>query len=174
MFRIFLEKIDSGELDFSVDMEYYGFSDSATEIASYDENLKQLIEDIKYDMQYGVMDDLSGIQITSGDGKVLYDSISLYDGYYEPTEAYPPQGADSILDVLNSNAKWNDRIDEAFESLYSLLSRTDFYIQQEQILKNYSQGHSNMSYIYINEDDGQVISNDSELEASWAIPWNAV
>ena len=161
----FLEKIDSGELDFSVDMEYYGFSDSATEIASYDENLKQLIEDIKYDMQYGVMDDLSGIQITSGDGKVLYDSISLYDGYYEPTEAYPPQGADSILDVLNSNAKWNDRIDEAFESLYSLLSRTDFYIQQEQILKNYSQGHSNMSYIYINEDDGQVISNDSELEA---------
>lgn len=57
-------------------MEYYGFSDSATEIASYDENLKQLIEDIKYDMQYGVMDDLSGIQITSGDGKVLYDSIS--------------------------------------------------------------------------------------------------
>ena len=161
----FLEKIDSGELDFSVDMEYYGFSDSATEIASYDENLKQLIEDIKNDMQYGVMDDLSGIQITSGDGKVLYDSISLYDGYYEPTEAYPPQGADSILDVLNSNAKWNDRIDEAFESLYSLLSRTDFYIQQEQILKNYSQGHSNMSYIYINEDDGQVISNDSELEA---------
>ena len=161
----FLEKIDSGELDFSVDMEYYGFSDSATEIASYDENLKQLIEDIKDDMQYGVMDDLSGIQITSGDGKVLYDSISLYDGYYEPTEAYPPQGADSILDVLNSNAKWNDRIDEAFESLYSLLSRTDFYIQQEQILKNYSQGHSNMSYIYINEDDGQVISNDSELEA---------
>ena len=161
----FLEKIDSGELDFSVDMEYYGFSDSATEIASYDENLKQLIEDIKDDMQYGVMDDLSGIQITSGGGKVLYDSISLYDGYYEPTEAYPPQGADSILDVLNSNAKWNDRIDEAFESLYSLLSRTDFYIQQEQILKNYSQGHSNMSYIYINEDDGQVISNDSELEA---------
>ena len=136
----FLKKIDSGELDFSVDMEYYGFSDSATEIASYDENLKQLIEDIKYDMQYGVMDDLSGIQITSGDGKVLYDSISLYDGYYEPTEAYSPQGADSILDVLNSNAKWNDRIDEAFESLYSLLSRTDFYIQQEQILKNYSQG----------------------------------
>ena len=161
----FLEKIDSGELDFSVDMEYYGFSDSATEIASYDENLKQLIEDIKYDMQYGVMDDLSGIQITSGDGKVLYDSISLYDGYYEPTEAYPPQGADSILDVLNSNAKWNDRINEAFESLYSLLSRTDFYIQQEQILKNYSQGHSNMSYIYINEDDGQVISNNSKLKA---------
>ena len=69
----FLEKIDSGELDFSVDMEYYGFSDSATEIASYDENLKQLIEDIKYDMQYGVMDDLSGIQITSGDGKVLWN-----------------------------------------------------------------------------------------------------
>ena len=161
----FLEKIDSGELDFSVDMEYYGFSDSATEIASYDENLKQLIEDIKDDMQYGVMDDLSGIQITSGGGKVLYDSISLYDGYYEPTEAYPPQGADSILDVLNSNAKWNDRIDEAFESLYSLLSRTDFYIQQEQILKNYSQGHSNMSYIYINEDDGQVISNNSKLKA---------
>ena len=46
-----------------------------------------------------------------------------------------PKGADSILDVLNSNAKWNDRIDEAFESLYSLLSRTDFYIQQEQILE---------------------------------------
>ena len=56
----------------------------------------------------------------------------------------------------------------------AFLSRTDFYIQQEQILKNYSQGHSNMSYIYINEDNGQVISNDSELEASWAIPWSAV
>ena len=94
--------------------------------------------------KFGVMDDLSGIQITSGDGKVLYDSISLYDGYYEPTEAYPPQGADSILDVLNSNAKWNDRIDEAFESLYSLLSRTDFYIQQSVLAISASSGFSEL------------------------------
>ena len=126
-----------------------------------------LIEEHQRDMQYGVWMIFPAFRSHPGAGKVLYDSISLYDGYYEPTEAYPPQGADSILDVLNSNAKWNDRIDEAFESLYSLLSRTDFYIQQEQILKNYSQGHSNMSYIYINEDDGQVISNNSKLKASW-------
>ena len=76
----FLEKIDSGELDFSVDMEYYGFSDSATEIASYDENLKQLIEDIKNDMQYGVMDDLPAFRSHPGTAKCsMIPSPSMMD-----------------------------------------------------------------------------------------------
>ena len=52
-----------------------------------------------------------------------------------------------------------------FESFFTAFFPELTLYPAEQILKNYSQGHSNMSYIYINEDDGQVISNDSKLEA---------
>lgn len=162
----FLKRIDNGEFTFSVNPDYYGYDSevfSTDEASTEETGTNQIISQIREDLHYGVADDLSGIQIEASDGKVLFDSISLYQGYYEPTEAYSPQGADSVLAVLNSDSRWNSRIEEAFESLYNLLCQVEFYTQQKQVLESYSQGHSNMSYVYINEETGQVLSNDSKL-----------
>ena len=91
-----------------------------------------------------------------GDGKVLYDSISsMMVTMTLSTEgaSLSTQGADSILWMFkSSNAKRNGRMMRLESLSDSLLSRTDFYIQQEQILENYSLWVTpNMSYIYINE-----------------------
>ena len=99
----------------------------------------------------------------SKDGATLYDQIYSYQGYYQLTEYFAPQGADNLLDVLNSNAKWNNSIDEAFEDLYTILSQLGVYNDMKQELDTYAQGLSNMSYLYINEDTGKILSNDSDL-----------
>ena len=99
----------------------------------------------------------------SKDGATLYDQIYSYQGYYQLTEYFAPQGADNLLDVLNSNAKWNNSIDEAFEDLYTILSQLGVYNDMKQELDAYAQGLSNMSYLYINEDTGKILSNDSDL-----------
>ena len=65
--------------------------------------------------------------------------------------------------MLNSNAKWNNSIDEAFEDLYTILSQLGVYNDMKQELDAYAQGLSNMSYLYINEDTGKILSNDSDL-----------
>lgn len=70
----------------------------------------------------------------SKDGATLYDQIYSYQGYYHLTEYFAPQGADSLLDVLNSNAKWNNGIDEAFEDLYTILSQLGVYNDMKQEL----------------------------------------
>lgn len=170
----FLKKINSGEFALSV---YADIDDSGNqtwftyqepdEFAEDDTSdyKKSIIEGITTAIRFGDLDPdfYSNIQVKSKDGTTLYDQIYSYQGYYHLTEYFAPQGADSLLDVLNSNAKWNNGIDEAFEDLYTVLSQITVYNDMKQELDAYAQGLSNMSYLYINEDTGRILSNDSAL-----------
>ena len=170
----FLKKINSGEFAFSV---YADIDDSGNqtwftyqepdEFAEDDTSdyKKSIIEGITTAIRFGDLDPdfYSNIQVKSKDGTPLYDQIYSYLGYYHLTEYFAPQGADNLLDVLNSNAKWNNGIDEAFEDLYTILSQLGVYNDMKHELDAYAQGQSNMSYLYINEDTGRILSNDSDL-----------
>ena len=170
----FLKKINAGEFALSV---YADIDDSGNqtwftyhepdEFAEDDTSdyKRSIIESIKTAIRSGDLDPdfFSNIQVKSKDGATLYDQIYSYQGYYHLTEYFAPQGADSLLDVLNSNAKWNNGIDEAFEDLYTILSQLGVYNDMKQELDAYAQGLSNMSYLYINEDTGKILSNDSDL-----------
>ena len=170
----FLKKINAGEFALSV---YADIDDSGNqtwftyqepdEFAEDDTSdyKRSIIESIKTAIRSGDLDPdfFSNIQVKSKDGATLYDQIYSYQGYYQLTEYFAPQGADNLLDVLNSNAKWNNSIDEAFEDLYTILSQLGVYNDMKQELDAYAQGLSNMSYLYINEDTGKILSNDSDL-----------
>ena len=170
----FLKKINSGELVLSV---YADIDDSGNqtwftyqepdEFAEDDTSdyKKSIIEGITTAIHFGDLDPdfYSNIQVKSKDGATLYDQIYSYQGYYHLTEYFAPQGADSLLEVLNSNTGWNNGIDEAFEDLYTILSQLGVYNDMKQELDAYAQGLSNMSYLYINEDTGRILSNDSDL-----------
>lgn len=167
----FLKLIDSGELAFAVNMESYmpqsddwdtyqesSYEESSNEIA------QAIIDEVKDDLQYGSLTEpFSEIRVNSKDGSTLYDYFYSYEGY-EPKEHFTPVGADSILDVVNENERWNGHLQDAFNGLYDILSSIDNYNEQMDVLNGYAQGQSNMSYLYVNEDNGQVLTNDSDLE----------
>lgn len=147
----FLKKINAGEFALSV---YADIDDSGNqtwftyhepdEFAEDDTSdyKRSIIESIKTAIRSGDLDPdfFSNIQVKSKDGATLYDQIYSYQGYYHLTEYFAPQGADSLLDVLNSNAKWNNGIDEAFEDLYTILSQLGVYNDMKQELDAYAQG----------------------------------
>lgn len=170
----FLKKINSGEFALSV---YADIDDSGNQTWFTYQEPDEFAEDDTSDYKISIIESIttairsgdldpdffSNIQVKSKDGATLYDQIYSYQGYYHLTEYFAPQGADSLLDVLNSNAKWNNGIDEAFEDLYTILSQLGVYNDMKQELAAYAQGLSNMSYLYINEDTGKILSNDSDL-----------
>ena len=169
----FLKKIDSGEFLLSV---YADFDDSGNQTwFTYQKSDDFSQDDIGYYKQYVIesittavssgdldSDFFSDIQVKAKNGTTLYDQIYSYR-YCQLTEHFSPQGADSLLDVLNSNVQWNNNIDEAFDSLSAILSQLNAYSDMKQKLEAYAQGQSNMSYLYINEDAGCVLSDDSDL-----------
>lgn len=166
----FLKLVDSGELAFAVNPDaYWSESDNwdtyqeASGEESNSEVTQSIIDEVTDDLRYGSLEEpFSEVRVNSKGGSTLYDYFYSYEGY-ELTEHYAPVGADSILDVVNNNARWNGHLQDAFNGLYDILSRIDNYNEQTDILDSYAQGQSNMSYLYINEDNGQVFSNDSEL-----------
>lgn len=170
----FLKKISSGELVLSVyaDIDDSGnqtwFTYQEPDEFAEDDNSdykKSIVESIITAIRSGDLDPdfFSNIQVKSKDGTTLYDQIYSYQGYYYLTEYFAPQGADSLLEVLNSNTGWNNGIDEAFEDLYTILSQLGVYNDMKQELDAYAQGLSNMSYLYIDEDTGRILSNNSDL-----------
>ena len=166
----FLKLIDSGELAFAVNAEaYFPSSDDwdTYQESSYEESSNEMaqsiIEEVTDDLRYGSLTEpFSEVRVNSKDGAALYDYFYSYEGY-EPKEHFTPVGADSILDVVNSNERWNGHLQDAFNGLYDILSQINNYNEQMDVLNGYAQGQSNMSYLYINEDYGQVLTNDAEL-----------
>ena len=163
----FLKKLKDKELSLQIAStsdvsEYDSFAYTEAELQQWE---KQLQEDVKEDLSNGCLNKDYGqeIQVKISDGTTLYDSIYSYQGNYLQ-EMYAPQGADSLLDVLNTVARWNDRIEEAFDALYTTLANLNFYTSETMILKNYEKNVSNITYLYINGDTGQVISNDDQLK----------
>lgn len=161
----FLKKLDTGEFSLTLNPDSYQYSNMYSDYYAADE--EDFFQEIKEEIRYGTLDEefASGIHVQSvnaKDGSTLYDYIYSYQGY-NLTEHFAPEGADSILDILNTNAYWNGHIEDAFTGLSSLLSKIEFLDEEEQVLDSYSLDASNMTYLYINEDAGKVISNDDEL-----------
>ena len=169
----FLKLIENGKFVLALNPDIYGF---AADLADDDETStdgdnetdsemeKIILTDIKEYVRQGILyENDYDARVTSKDGTLLYDSFYNYTGF-QFTEHYAPQGANSLLDVLNSNGQWNGRLEEVFNGIYRLLINIDFYRSQEKVLATYAAGNSNMHYIYINEDTGRIFTNDETLQ----------
>ena len=163
----FLNKLENGEFSLQVDptsdvSEYDYYASTEAELQQWED---QLQDEVKYDLQNGYLDpDYDhAIQVKTADGTTLYDSIYSYQGNYIQ-EMYSPQGADSLLDVLNRVPQWNNRLEEAFDALDTILGRLNFYTSESDALDNYENKSSNITYLYVNGDNGQVVSNDEQLK----------
>ena len=163
----FLDKLENGEFSLQIAptsdvSEYDYYASTEAELRQWED---QLQEEVKYNLQNGYLDQDYDheIQVKDSNGTTLYDSIYSYRGNYIQ-EMYSPQGAESLLDVLNRVPQWNNRLEEAFDALDTILGRLNFYTSESDALDNYENKISNITYLYVNGDNGQVVSNDEQLK----------
>lgn len=76
-------------------------------------------------------------------------------------EKYAPEGAENLLEVLNTNSKWNGRLEEAYDILETLLSTLNYYVDQDNnyLAEEYREGNTNFSYLFADTEEQKVYTN---------------
>ena len=78
-------------------------------------------------------------------------------------ERYKPEGYDSILEVVNSNPKWNGKLTELYSDLEVTLGNLDLdYSRYKANDDTYQEGNTNFHYLLIDRQSHNLISNYSK------------
>lgn len=122
-------------------------------------------EDLLNDFYRGYSDVIETAEDTKTGA--VYNNISL-SSVTPIEEKFAPEGAENLLEVLNTNSYWNGRLDEAYEGLDSLLSFLSAYTQDSgnYFAQNLSEGETNLTYLYADRETKSVSTN-KEAYASY-------
>ena len=125
---------------------------------------------------YGYESDNIGIRnngveyVTDADGNVVYTDVYNYESSGNNDaplkEVYKPDGADSILDVVNNNKEWKGNLNKAYQYLYEALVQYSDASYGEKILKTYASGATNVNYMYVDTKSGKVYTNIKDVTSS--------
>ena len=167
-YRDFADKIATGELKFV-------FGSDEDEGTENTKNILSMLSGREY-TYYGYENNNIGIRndgveyVTDVDGNVTYTDVYNYEssGYNDAPlkEAYKPDGADSILDVVNNNKEWNGNLSKAYQYLYEALVQYSDASYGEKILKTYASGATNVNYMYVDTKSGKVYTNIKDVTSS--------
>lgn len=107
---------------------------------------------------------VGGMKIHGQDGSTLYTDCWNYGKSLR--EDYVPQGAENLLQVVNSSAALNGKLTTVYEALEMTLAAisTDFASYQSG-WDYLEEGNTNLTYLYINTDTKKVESNKSEYNS---------
>ena len=126
----------------------------------YDES--DILNMIKEKSLYNENDFLNSV--LDGERRVKYIDCWTFDGVWME-EMYAPQGAESLLDIVNVDSRWNGRLSEAFEVIryvaWEVRSAVEIY---EGNLNRWDEGNTNLSYIFADLSNEVVYSNKKEYE----------
>jgi len=99
------------------------------------------------------------LQIQNSNGGIMYVNCWRYDGTYFP-EQYHPVGAESILNIVNNDERWNGRLQEAYDMIYSTAySFKEYQITYLELENGLKEGDTNYRFVYIDKDTKKVYSN---------------
>ena len=124
-----------------------------------------------YQSQPGFLKELAEGSLTSASGTDF--SICDPDGGLVYTdcwnfgqslrEKYPPQGADDLLEVVNSSQELNGQLTTIYNSIGELLNTiyVDFVTYQDG-WDYLQEGNTNFTYLYVDESTKKVMTNRSE------------
>ena len=167
-YKDFANQIKSGDLQFKVDEE---FAENGGELEH-----ENILANLSY--RNYILDDYyggNGIQedgaesVTDKNNKVVYTNVWNYTSSGNSDEAlveeYAPEGADSILDLVNSG-KYNGELGSAYRLLYKALLRCSNAIDAENILDSYKEGNTNLSYLLVDNVSHKLYSNIDGMKKS--------
>lgn len=98
--------------------------------------------------------------ILNEDGEIEYEDACSYTDMCV-VEEYSPVGADSLIEVVNSNPEWNGRLRQAYEALNETLNLMGSASGRIQILEQYREGNTNLTYLYVDTDERKLYTNKS-------------
>ena len=167
-YRDFADKIATGELKFV-------FGSDEDEGTENTKDILSMLSGREY-TYYGYESDNIGIRnngveyVTDADGNVVYTDVYNYEssGNNDASlkEVYKPDGADSILDVVNNNKEWKGNLNKAYQYLYEALVQYSDASYGEKILKTYASGATNVNYMYVDTKSGKVYTNIKDVTSS--------
>ena len=161
-YRDFADKIATGELKFV-------FGSDEDEGTENTKDILSMLSGREY-TYYGYESDNIGIRnngveyVTDADGNVAYTDVYNYESSGNNDaplkEVYKPDGADSILDVVNNNKEWKGNLSKAYQYLYEALVQYSDASYGEKILKTYASGATNVNYMYVYTNIKDVTSSN--------------
>ena len=167
-YRDFADKIATGELKFV-------FGSDEDEGTENTKDILSMLSGREY-TYYGYESDNIGIRnngveyVTDADGNVVYTDVYNYESSGNNDaplkEVYKPDGADSILDVVNNNKEWKGNLNKAYQYLYEALVQYSDASYGEKILKTYASGATNVNYMYVDTKSGKVYTNIKDVTSS--------
>ena len=186
-FDEFNDKIRSGELEIQINGTIDGYgADQAVEYAStedYEEarsaaefdQAEEMLEwlrnrDFVYDT--GISDSYYSACVVDREDEIVYTDVKNFSDY-AVTEKFHPQGADSILDVLNEEPQWQGRIHDAYQALTEALNQASLAIQAKETLEEISgEGRTNLNYVFADNGADKVYTNvknlkDADYDSVW-------
>ncbi len=121
--------------------------------------------EILYALEYGdemPEDRFRGIQ--TPDGMMLYSDCWIYDGTLLHEE-YSPLEAGSILDLVNTDMRWNGRLNEVYNMLrFAIENIGDYYENYEMLNQGIQEGDTNFFYLYADKEQQCVYTNKKAYE----------
>ena len=80
-------------------------------------------------------------------------------------ESYPPAGADDLLDVVNNTPELNGKLADIYDRLSFVLSSIySDYTTYENGWEYLEEGNTNFTYLYVDREKKQVLTNKAEYE----------
>lgn len=76
-------------------------------------------------------------------------------------EKYAPAGAENLLDAVNENPNWEGGLAAAYKALDQALNMITVNKQKAETLKQYKEGNTNLTYMYVDLDENKVYTNKS-------------
>ena len=141
---------------------YYKYEEFAKLITAGEIRLKGFVEEADVLLEYlQNMGDTreNFLQIQDKNGKILFINCWMYDGTYF-NEQKKPVGKDSILDIVNNDERWNGRLQNAYDMIYSTVHNFNEYLYQYQESRNsLEEGNTNYHFVYVDKNAKKVYSN---------------
>ena len=163
----FTDKIITGELKFAFGSDTEADQEYTKDVLSMLSGEEYTYYDSSYNTT-GIRRDMVEY-VADADGNIAYTNVWNYESreYNDAAlvEKYKPDGADSILDIVNDNTKWKGDIKSAYQYLYAALDKYNNAADAEKSLETYAQGKTNLSYLFVDKKSGKVYSNIKSVTA---------
>ena len=152
-FSDFQDQLKNGTLNFRYNQQFL-HDDMWTEKEAYDMIMNELEYDY-YEKEFSV-NALTGIY---GSDKTTLKYVSVSNCTQTPlVEDFSPEGGTSILDILNHDPNWNDRVLDALNALEKTLSLVSAYMDSQNVLQEY-ETDSNLTWLLADNDNKKAFSN---------------
>lgn len=148
---------------------YYTLKELKTQMASGELSFVNMEDESgsSYLMQLenGEVDEGDHMQVRTimdKEGKVVFVDFWNFDRCLE--ELARPDGAESLLQIVNEDKRWNGRLGELYEAMDSTLTELSYtYDMYREEKENLSEGNTNLSYMLVDLAENKVHTNRTGL-----------